>query len=277
LIALWPRRRIAPIVIAAVVLSVMVFWSLIPFYFLVVVPLRPPGSGAMGLELPKEIDFGHFRSVLSGLNSLWRYLWNSCVASGGATALVVAIAFPAAYAVSRFKSRASKRVYFSFFLLRTFPPIALVIPYYLVFSRLRLLDTIASLIIVYIPIGLPLAVWLLKGFFDMVPSTVEEAAKIDGASTIQIFVHILFPVMKIGVAITGAFVFLMCYIDYIYCVTLTERVAATFSMYIAGFIGDHWIWVEDMVAAALVGLIPLILLFSFLQKYIKKGIVFGAM
>ena len=254
----------------------ILFWVLIPFYFLIVVGLIPKESTAIGLELPKEVTLQNYRNVMVGSDSLWKYLSNSCIVAGVTTLISLSIAVPCAYVTSRWRAMISKFAYISVFMSRTFPPITLIIPYYIIARNLNLIDTKIGLIVIYLSLSLPLAVWLLRGFFDMVPVELEEAAEIDGATIIQRLVKIVLPLMIPALSITAGFVFIHCYVEYMYCLTITEQKAATFPIYITGFIGDHRIFTEDMVAASIMGLIPLVFLYSFVGRYIKKGIAVGA-
>ncbi len=275
--SLWPGKALIPRFVMILITLFFLGWTLAPFYFMIIVPLQVPGNPAIGFELPKAISLEYFKLVLFGRDTLWRYLINSCIVSGASTIIVVGIAIPCAYTISRWRTKLSKGAFLTFFILRMFPPIALVIPYYLIFARLHLIDTKLALVIIYIPLGLPLGVWLLKGFFDMIPVSMEEAAEMDGATMGQVVTKIMLPLIRPGIAVSGAFVFLICYIEYIYALTFTIRKSTTFPLYITGFIGEHWLRVEEMVATTLIGLIPLVLLYACLQKYIRKGVSFGVL
>lgn len=254
----------------------VVAWSLIPFYFLIVVSLLPPGSAAIGYELPRSITLGAYARILLGSDSVFPYLINSCVIGGIATAIVIVLSLPAAYVFSRWNSRTSTRLYLSFFVLRMVPVIALTIPYFIFWKSLGIIDTKGGLVISYLPIGLPLGIWLLKGFIDMIPKPLEEAAKIDGATMPQVILRIILPLSLQGVAVASAFVFLGYYIEYMLALTLTDFRAVTFPIYVTGFIDQNYVDLQGILAAGLIGIIPMLILCSVLQRYLRKGVIFGA-
>jgi len=192
-----------------------------------------------------------------------------------ATVMVIFISLPGAYALSRWRSITSRMFFVGFLMLRTVPLISLALPYFLFWGRLELLDTRIALVLTYIPVGLPLAIWFLKGFFDLIPISLEEAAVIDGASMQTILFKIIAPLALQGIGVASGFVFLTYYIEYILALTITDLRAATFPIYLTGFVDDVWIYVEGVLAASMVAMVPMIILYSVMQRYMRKGVMLG--
>jgi ABC-type glycerol-3-phosphate transport system permease component len=263
-----PRVRSIP---RYVLLAVVMAWVLLPLYFLVAVALTPSGSTLDGLHPPSTITNRNFESVLRGSNTIWPALVNSVAVTIGATVLALVIAVPAAYALSHLRHRRLGRgVYLSFFVLRGVPPVALVLPFYVIFSRAGLLNTFQGITIALVPLALPYAVWTMRVFFDGVPKEIEEAASVDGAGTWRTFFSVVLPVARPGIAATGILAALLVYVDYIVVATLAGPATLTFPVYVTGFQQDYVALVGPLAAASLIGALPMILMFGFSQRYMRR-------
>lgn len=267
------KKKLNPVLGIAVVLILL--WTLIPFYSLVVISLVPKGS--LGKIFPGLFTFEFYKEILFGFSPIWKYMGNSAIVCLAATTIILIIVLPCGYGLSRWNSNTSRWIYSSFFILRMIPPISFVIPWFFILNRLRLIDTWLALVIVYIPLQLSVGVWLMKGFFDTIPKELEESAWIDGAAIGQTFRKIVLPLAMHGVAVTAIFVFIGCYIEFMYASILTRRVAVTLPPYIAGFATPWEIHYQKMLAASLLATVPMIALYSIAQKYIIKGLTGGAL
>lgn len=256
---------------------IILIWTLLPFYSLIVTSTA--SSGTISELYPKDITFEYYREIIlaskSG-NPIWSYIINSMIVAVASTALVVLVAIPCGYGFSRWKSRASSTTYLGYFVLRMLPPVALIVPYAIFLQKLKLIDTYPGLILVYVAMNLPVGIWLLKGFFDTTPKELEESAWIEGATVSQTFRKVVLPINTNGIAVTSVFIFIYCYIEYIYASILTRTHAVTVPAYIAGFVTPWEIKYQEMLAAALISMIPMAIIFIFAQRYIVKGIVAGA-
>lgn len=251
-------------------------WVGIPLFSLVSVSLAPEGTAAIGLGFPEEVSLAHYSRVLGGVQSLWPYLGNSVLVSGLTTLVALGLALPCAYGLSRLHhSAAARTLYLGVFVLRMLPPITLVIPYFVLISRLRLLDTKAGLLLALLAPTLPLAIWTSKAFIDAIPVTLDEAARIDGAGLWQVFYRVVLPLAGNGVAVTAILTFLAAYIDYVFAVALTNRLALTLPVYIAGFKTEYRFYVGDMLAATVVGTLPMLGLFVVVQRHMRRVALAG--
>jgi multiple sugar transport system permease protein len=262
--------------LAAAVLLIVV-WVLSPLYFLVTASLTPEGATTPGLAPPPHPSLEHYRQVLLGRNTLWPFLLNSTVIGLGTVGMVLALALPAAYALARWQALLSRLLYTGFFWLRMLPPIALTIPYYLLFSRAGLLDTRLGLTLALVPLNIPMAVWILAGFIGGVPRALEEAAWIDGASFFGTFLRIILPITINGVIATGIFIFLEAYTHYLLALVLTNVQAAPLTIFIAGQQTDYRFLIGPMLSAAFVGTLPMIVLYTISLKHLRRMAFTGGM
>lgn len=273
---MFQRRGFRRSIIPFVVLAIAIAWVVIPYYFLFVASITPRGVLVDGFEPIVHVTWDHFLSVMTGSNAIWPSIFNSIVISLGATLLALVIGVPAAYGLSRMRMSAiGQRTYISFFVLRSVPPVTLVIPYYLAFSTLKLLDTLIGLTLVLVSLALPFVIWTMRVFFDAIPKEMEEAASIDGATMWQRFSLINLPVVKQGIAATGLLSALLVFVDYIFVAQLGGPMSRTFSVYMTSFQQDLLTLVGPMAAAAIIGTLPMIVLFSFSQRYMQRMALAG--
>jgi ABC-type glycerol-3-phosphate transport system permease component len=178
---------------------------------------------------------------------------------------------PAAYALSKMRfNRVGRGLYLSFFVLRGIPPISLVLPIYVIFSKTHLLNNLYGLVIALTPLALPYCVWVLRTVFDSIPPAMEESASIDGAGIGRRFVSIVLPVAMPGIAAAGVLGALFVYVDYIIVSALAGPATYTFPIYITSFQQDFVSLVGPLAAAALIGAIPMLILFAFSQRYMRR-------
>ena len=262
-----------------VAIVVILLWTLFPFYSLVVTSVTP--SGSVGSFLPRELTFQYYKEIVFGAKlgspSIWQFMKNSIVMCGFATIGVLIISIPCAYGFSRWRTKLSGRLYLAYFILRMLPPIALLVPWYFIMSGLDLIDTYASLSFIYFIFQLPVGIWLMKGFFDTISPDLEEYAWIEGASVFYAFRKIVVPLVANGVSVTSVFVFIYCYIEYMYASIFTRTYTITLPPYIAGFSTPWEIRYQLMLASALISILPMMLLFFFAQRYMAKGLTGGAL
>jgi multiple sugar transport system permease protein len=156
------------------------------------------------------------------------------------------------------------------------PPIAVVIPFYIQWQDLRLLDTYPGLIIVYVAFNLPFAIWLLRGFLADVPVELEEAALLDGLSRLQIVWRIVVPVILPGVVSTAIFTFVFTWNEYLMALMLTSVDTVTVPVTIAKFVMPYTILWGDLSAAVVIQVVPMLIVVFMLQRHIVRGMSLGA-
>jgi multiple sugar transport system permease protein len=163
--------------------------------------------------LPSNITFEHYERLLSPNSDVGaeflRYLLNSVWICTATTVIGIVVAVPAAYAFSRFNFPGRQLLFYSVLLRNMFPAVVFLIPLFIMMRWLDLVNTHASLILTYLTFGLPLSIWLLKGFYDNIPPQLEQAARIDGATRFQAFLLVVMPLSTPGIIATAIYSFVL--------------------------------------------------------------------
>ena len=185
----------------------------------------------------------------------------------------------AAYALARFRLPRKLNMRLALWILSTrmFPPIVTAVPLFLLMSDVRLLDTMASLVIVYTAFNLPFVVWMMRGFFQEIPRELEEAARVDGDSRLGALVRVILPLAVPGLAATAVFCLIISWNEFLFALTLTQTDAAmTLPVGIAGRVTQYEIEWGVMSAAGVVAMIPILLFALSVQRYLVRGLSLGA-
>ncbi len=217
----------------------------------------------------------HFDYMLE--NGFHHYLINSLIVSAASTILVVIIGTPAAYAFARYREMKLRDDLFLFVLAtRMAPPVCLVIPYYLIYSKFDLLDTYLGLIIVYLTFNLSFYVWVLSSFCRDLPLELEEAARTEGYSRVGAFVKVLLPLLRSGITATAVLCFIFAWNEFMYAFLLGGQTVKTLPVGIPSLITTQGVRWGEMAIIGMVGTIPVMIVVFFLQKHIVRGLTMGA-
>jgi arabinogalactan oligomer/maltooligosaccharide transport system permease protein len=257
--------------------------TLLPVGLVVRKAITPGQEFAITLNpVPDQVTSEHFRRVLGrrlpdGTWIFGRQLLNSALISLGTTVLGVFLACTAAYAFSRFRFPGRQLGLLTFLVVQMFPATLLIIPLYVILSRLGLLNSAGGLMLVYATTAIPFCVWMLKGYFDTIPRELEEAALIDGASRFKIFYLIILPLARPAIAVTALFSFMTAWNEYIMAATfLNQETAYTLPVLLKSYVGQRgsteW---GSFAAGAIVVSIPVIALFYALQRNLVAGLTAG--
>ena len=230
---------------------------------------------------PAEPTLDNFRRLLDPANSIGadflRYFWNSMWVSTLTTIISVAVGVPAAYAFSRFRFPGRTFLFFAVLLRNMFPAVIFLVPLFILMRFLGLVNTHGSLILTYLTFGLPLAIWLLKGFYDNIPIQLEQAARIDGATRFQAFYRIVLPLSTPGIIATAIYSFIGAWNEYIYAATFLNRHdQMTLPVGIQRFFAENSTDWPGLMAATFLMSIPVVVLFLVLQKYFVRALTEGA-
>lgn len=227
--------------------------------------------------LPGEVTFEHYRRLLSETPFL-TYMKNSMWLAGATTVVVIVIATLAAHSLVRFKypgrDRLAKMVLFTYLL----PSVVLIIPLYFLMVRIGLANTLASLVIAYTTFALPYALWLLRSFMAAIPEDLESAALVDGATRMQAFVDVILPQAVPGIISTALFTSILAWNEYLYALVLVNSDEArplttgVMNILITSF-NIEW---SLLMAASVMMSVPLIVIFTFLQRFLTSGFGAGA-
>lgn len=206
-----------------------------------------------------------------------RYFWNSFYVSLATTIIGVAVAVPAAYAFSRFRFPGRTFLFFSVLVRNMFPAVVFLMPLFLLMRWMGLVNSHGSLILTYLTFGLPLSIWLLKGFYDNIPIQLEQAARIDGATRFQAFLLIVMPLSSPGIIATSIFSFIGAWNEYVYAYTFLSRDdQMTLPVGIQRFFTEFATDWPGLMAATFMMSVPVVVMFLVLQKYFVRALTEGA-
>lgn len=225
------------------------------------------------LKLQKKMNSKVYQFFNS---SFWTWFKNSVIVSFFTVVFGVSFASTAGYAFSRYEFP-GKSFGMTFFLVtQMFPPTMLLLPLYLFMSRIGLVNTYAGLIIVYSTTALPLCVWQMKGYYDTIPYSLEEAALIDGCSPFKAFYQIIMPLVKPGLVVTALFSFMAAWTDFVVVrVMMQQEELKTLSLGLQGMNGKYLVEWSNFSAASILVMIPAMLIFIYLSKYLVSGLTLG--
>lgn len=206
-----------------------------------------------------------------------RYMLNSLWVATATTLVGVLVAVPAAYAFSRFRFPGKNGLFYGVLLRNMFPAVIFLIPLFILMRNLHLVNSYLSLIITYLTFGLPLSIWLLKGFYDNIPVQLEQAARIDGASRFQAFVRVVVPLSAPGIVATAIYSFILAWNEYVYALTfITDDRKLTVPVGLQRFFSEYVANWPGLMAAAFLMSIPVVVMFLVLQKYFVRALTEGA-
>jgi ABC-type glycerol-3-phosphate transport system permease component len=209
--------------------------------------------------------------------SFTRAICNSLFLCLGSVVLSTAVAIIAAYVFSRIRFRGKRPLFAAVMLGQTFPWIILVTPIFILFARLGLLNNYLGMIFVYVSVSIPFSIYLLVGYLEAVPRSLDEAAILDGCSQFQVIWRIVFPLMVPGIVATATYAFLLCWSEYLFALAfLTKTDLKTMPLLLNAFFGENVVeWGNVMAGSALMTL-PTLLLFLPLQARMTSGLAAGA-
>jgi multiple sugar transport system permease protein len=230
---------------------------------------------------PAEPTLGSYTRLLSPTGDVGRrflrFLWNSFTVSLATTVLGVIIAVPAAYAFSRFRFPGRTLLFFSVLVRNMFPAVVFLMPLFLLMRWLGLVNSHGSLILTYLTFGLPLSIWLLKGFYDNIPIELEQAARIDGATRFKAFLLIVMPLSSPGIIATSIFSFITAWNEYVFAYTLINSESLmTLPVGLQRFFSEFATDWPGLMAASFIMSVPVVVLFLILQKYFVRALAEGA-
>ena len=205
------------------------------------------------------------------------FLINSATASIVSTLLVLGLAVPAAYALSIRPVEKWADVMFFFLSTKFLPPIAALLPLYLIVKDAGMLDNVYTLVILYTSMNLPIAVWMMQSFLAEVPREILEAAQVDGAGVIRSLVSIVAPIAAPGLAATSLICFIFSWNEFLFAVNLTAVRASTAPIFLVGFISSQGLFLAKLCAASTLVSLPVLIAGFAAQDKLVRGLSLGAM
>lgn len=271
-----PRSTLGRVLLFALQIGVAAL-VLLPFFWMFSVSLKPATEPfAIPAELwPREPTFENY--ILALRPEFQRYFLNSLIVSCSTLIITIPLALLAAYSLARFQFWLLSVFLGLVVLAQFFPAGAIIIPIYKIVRAAGLLDTYASLIIAYITVTLPVAIWMMRGFLMRVPKTLEEAAAIDGAKPLRAFIDIVVPLAKPGIIATSVWVLIVTWQEFLFALSFTSsKEMRTLPVGMNDYIGQYGIRYGELMASSVMISVPVIILFFFLQRQFVAGLTASA-
>jgi len=262
---------------SGVLLAIICAGSFFPIFWMFSTALQPPS--AVMCTPPKFLfqpTLHNFDSVFSKPDFVKTFM-NSLITAAVTSILVVVLAFPAAYSLARFPIRRKGDIAFFILSLKMFPPIAVVIPFFIMYRKLGLYDTQLGLVLLHTAVNIPLAVWLLSGTIKELPVTLEESALVDGATPLQVLLKIVLPLAGTGISAAAIFTFIMSWNEFFFALILTGRNSRTLPVFLYTFMTFREIKWGPLMALGSFMTLPIVVLSVFFRKYLIEGITLGAL
>ena len=268
---------------AQVVLVLAAGCAVYPVLWVLSIALSPSSSfGESLLPIPNHPSLSNFERLLSTTDASGHWLFgrqliNSVVVAAATTAVGIGLSCSAAYAFSRFRFPGRQAGLALFLLTQIFPGVVMLVPLYLLLDGLGLLDSLAGLVLVYSTTAVPFSTWMLKGYFDTIPKEMEEAALIDGASQLQIFLRLVLPLARPAIAVTALFSFMTAWNEFILAATLiNDETLFTLPVALQRNVGEHQTDWGAFAAGAVVVSVPVMAVFYAMQKHLVGGLTAGS-
>jgi multiple sugar transport system permease protein len=230
-------------------------------------PLLPPLS---------QMTFAAYVEVF-GRRPIFTWLLNSVLVTVGSTLVSLVIAGLAGYSLSRFRTPAQQAAGFTLLVSKMLPGSLIVIPFFIMFSTLHLIDSLLGLVIANVAVGVPFATWMMKGFYDTIPREIESAAMVDGCSEIQALRLVVLPLSKPGLTACGIYLAIVSWSVFVFARTLvTKPENWLLTVGLQSFVGEYLVDWPALMAAGMISLLPMLVLFLLIEPYLVSGMTSGA-
>lgn len=271
-------------IITYLFMGVLAVWLLAPLVWILMMSFKTP-MDVMAVP-PKLIFkptlenyltlFGLSKGGLVSAEAFLSYFKNSLILSVSSVLVSLVLALPAAYALARLRFGAKEPLAFTYLSFRFLPEITIILPLYVIFQRLNLYNTYIGLILVYQLISLPLMIWMMRSYFEEIPMAIEQAARTDGYSWFGAFFRLIFPLAAPGIAATVILAFIFCWNNFIFGLMLGGHSTQPVTVGLLSFMGTNQVQWGLMAAATMVTIVPEMILALLVQRYMIRGLTFGA-
>jgi sorbitol/mannitol transport system permease protein len=265
-------RKITLTVVAYVVTFIMFF----PILWMILTAFK---TEANAISIPPHFLFTptleSFKEALIRGN-YFHYALNSAFSALGSTAIGLVLAIPAAYSMAFYPSRRTDLTMLWMISTKFIPAVGVLVPIYIIYKDIGLLDNIWGLIAIYTAMNLPIIVWMIYTYFKDIPVGMHEASQVDGANTWQILSRVILPVAIPGIASTCLLVIILAWNEAFWSINITNTHAATLPVFIASFKTSRGLFWAKMSAASVVAVIPIMIFGWIAQRQLVRGLTFGA-
>ena len=268
------RKQINDFMQFFLILSAAVF-IMIPIYWII--------SGAFKqqvdifqLKLLFTPTLENFKIIFKSPYNLSDKLFNSTVVAFSTVVVAIPLATIAAYSFSRFRLTGERIMFVTILSTQFVPAVVIVIPFFILFRDLGILDTKLSLVLVNLSLIMPFAIWMIKGFIDGIPLDTEEAALVDGSNRIQVIKNIVLPMALPGVITAAIFCFILAWNEFLFAVIITTNKAVTMPVGLSMFHAEEGVLWHLISAAGIMIMLPMFVLATLIQKHFVQGMTLGA-
>ena len=275
------RSGIGPKLSRVAGLAVLSFVTIFPLYTIVISSIKPLGDVQSTFHwIPSHVTFRPYIDIWKTI-PLAHYFLNSVIVSVSATVCSVVIAIFAAYAVSRYHFRGRQVFTITVLATQMFPGILFLLPLFVIFVNIEkslgisLYGTYVGLIITYLTFSLPFSIWMLVGYFNSIPRELEEAAMVDGATPIGALFRILIPISLPGIVAVAIFAFITAWGEVLFASVLTTDATRTLAIGLRNYASQSNVYWNQLMAAAIVVSLPVVVAFLAMQRYIVGGLTAG--
>lgn len=272
------KKAVQKIFLCYLPILVFAVFTIFPFYWMLCTALKEE-STIMELPIrywPKELTLDNFQRILTSMG-FDRYFLNSLFVSVITTILIMVVAIWGGFALSRYNFRGKKFTFMLLLVTQMLPGVVILIPLFTIFNKLGLINNLWSLIIVNTTVNLPFCMIMMKGFFSGIPSTLEEAAQIDGCSIWKAIFRVVLPAVMPGVVSSGCFAFVNAWNEFVYALNfINDSAKFTLPVGLSMMKGEFTVDYGGLAAGVIVALIPVLLIFCYIQKYLVQGLSAGA-
>jgi ABC-type glycerol-3-phosphate transport system permease component len=272
------RSRIGTAILAYLVVFISLIFFILPMLWIVYTSFRTQASIFTGKVIPplNEFTLENYTTILS-VTDFPRYFLNSFMIAASVTLLSLFCSIIGAYGLSRFDIRGKNTLITGIFSTQMFPQVLLIVPMYLVIFSLSLLDKVIGVVLGQMILVLPFQIWMLKGYFDNIPTDLDDSAKIDGSNIAQRLLYVVLPVAAPGIMVAAFFSFVVSWGDYLIVSIISQsQRTATLTLIIQRLSSALLIRWGQVAAATVLTIVPTILLFSFVQSRLVEGLTAGA-
>lgn len=263
-----------------IVITILVLIVILPLLWIFMMSFKSPMDI---INWPPSFIFKptlrNYKAVFSSSSThlaVTHVLFNSIIVTVVSMIIAVSLSAVSAYSLSRLKPKGTTSLNFIILIFRMIPPITLVVPLYIMYNHLNLFDTRIGLILPFIALNIPLATWLLEGFFQDIPKNIEEAAMVDGCTHFEAFWRVILPIAAPGIAATSIFSFILSWNNLTLPLPLTMTKSPTLTVLASQVRTDEGILWGQMGVISVIMIIPVILFTVLATKYLIKGISGGA-
>ena len=248
---------------------------LFPIYWLAIISFKTPDEifAYPPVWWPEQVQFANYAVLFRDGDAVT--VWNSLVIASVSTVIAMVLGTMCAYSIARFRTGGQ---FFAEWILsnRMIPPIVIVFPIFLMFVTLGLVDTYLGLILLYSAFNLPYVIWMMRGYIQDVPLELEESALVDGCTRWQVFVRVVFPMVRGGLFATAVFTFVFAWNEFIFALVLSRNEVTTFPVQVTHYFGGQSNFWAKIAAMSVLGTIPIFIVVATLQRFLVRGISLGA-